>query len=108
MEYVDLMVRHELHGSWPRDLRAFVEDLLNKWCPPWIRNNYEVLSEDASEAEAELDRRIVPETDENISSKHRSAMSKKGSEPNLCLKKKVDRQKMLRPRLLLLSQFGRR
>ena len=47
------MVKHEYDGSWPAALRAFVEDPLNKWCPPWIRNNYQILNEEASDDEDE-------------------------------------------------------
>ena len=53
LEYLDVMVKHEYNGSWPAALRAFVEDPLNKWCPPWIRNNYHILNEDASDDDAE-------------------------------------------------------
>ena len=53
LEYIDVMVKHEYKGSWPAALRAFVQDPLNKWCPPWIRTNYEILNEDSSDDEME-------------------------------------------------------
>ena len=53
LEYIDLMVKQEYKGSWPAALRAFVEDPLNKWCPPWIRTNYQILNDTDSEDDDE-------------------------------------------------------
>ena len=44
-EYVHQMVAHYFHGDWPRALRAFVLDPTNRWCPKWVRRNYEMLND---------------------------------------------------------------
>ena len=43
------MVMHKFGSSYPRTLRAFVEQDMNKWCPPWIRTNYLILNEDSED-----------------------------------------------------------
>ena len=42
IEYIDNAVRDVYQGSYARALYAFVQDPTNKWCPPWIKINYEV------------------------------------------------------------------
>ena len=44
--YVDAVVTQYYKGSYPAALEAFVHDPLNKWCPTWIRRNYDVQNSD--------------------------------------------------------------
>ena len=45
-DYIDDIVRIFYKGSYPAALEAFVHDPLNKWCPTWIRRNYDVQNSD--------------------------------------------------------------
>ena len=45
-DYIDTVVRTFYKGSYPAALEAFVHDPLNKWCPTWIRRNYDVQNSD--------------------------------------------------------------
>ena len=45
-EYIDVLVREVYDGSYPKALHAFVLDPTNKWCPPWVKRNYENYNKD--------------------------------------------------------------
>ena len=45
-DYIDDVVKTFYKGSFPAALEAFVHDPLNKWCPTWIRRNYDVQNSD--------------------------------------------------------------
>ena len=45
-DYIDDVVREYYHGHWGAALAAFVKDPLQKWCPTWIKRNYEALNKD--------------------------------------------------------------
>jgi len=65
IDYIDDYVVEFFAGSWSEDLRQFVMDDLNAWCPVWVRRNYEVLNptdlepagDDPPETRAEARRR---------------------------------------------------
>ena len=48
-EYVDAAVR-EYYGSYARALADFVADRNNRWCPKWVRRNYEIQNKEAANA----------------------------------------------------------
>ena len=58
-DYIDDAVRLYFGGSWPKALHAFVSDESNKWCPTWIRRNYEVCNHEDSADGAVLEKRIA-------------------------------------------------
>ena len=41
-EYIDAIVRDSYRGLYGELLLDFVSDRKNKWCPKWIRRNYEI------------------------------------------------------------------
>ena len=41
-DYIDDVVKIHYKRSYTAALGAFVQDPLNKWCPTWIRRNYDV------------------------------------------------------------------
>ena len=43
-DYIDEVVDTFWEGSWSAAFREFVLDTQNKWCPPWIRRNYELVN----------------------------------------------------------------
>ena len=51
VEYVDAVCARQFGSSWPAFLRAFVADRTNKWCPDWIRRNYEYLNRQKADAD---------------------------------------------------------
>ena len=67
LEYIDVMVKEEYQGSWPAALRAFVQDPLNKWCPPWIRTNYQILNDADSDDDDEEGRQAGAKKTEQAS-----------------------------------------
>ena len=44
-DYIDDVVRDQFGNNWEDALRAFVTDKLQKWCPTWIKRNYEKLNQ---------------------------------------------------------------
>ena len=44
-DYIDDVVRDTFSHDWAAALLAFVKDPLQKWCPTWIKRNYETLNE---------------------------------------------------------------
>ena len=40
-EYIDTVVGTLFEGSYAAAFYAFVQDPTNKWCPPWVKRNYE-------------------------------------------------------------------
>ena len=47
-EYIDTVVRTLFEGSYAAAFYAFVQDPTNKWCPPWVKRNYENHNKDLS------------------------------------------------------------
>ena len=45
-EYIDAVVKKFFSGSYAKALEACVHDPINKWCPTWIRRNYDVQNSD--------------------------------------------------------------
>ena len=45
-EYIDVVIKAHFNGNYAKALEAFVHDSLNKWCPTWIRRNYDVQNSD--------------------------------------------------------------
>ncbi len=53
VDYLDEVCERQFGQSWPAFLRAFAAETTNKWCPTWIRRNYDFLNkldDDASSA----------------------------------------------------------
>ena len=46
-EYVDAAIEKYFDGDWPAALELFVSDPMNKWCPIWVRRNYEIMNPDS-------------------------------------------------------------
>ena len=42
-DYIDEVVRDCFENDWREALETFVKDDLQKWCPTWIKRNYEIL-----------------------------------------------------------------
>ena len=49
VDYIDSVCEHQFEKSWPDFLRAFVAAETNKWCPTWIRANYNFLNKQGEE-----------------------------------------------------------
>ena len=45
-EYIDTVVRTLFEGSYAAAFHAFLQDPTNKWCPPWVKRNYENYNKD--------------------------------------------------------------
>ena len=45
-EYIDAVVQQSYGGRYSELLLDFVNDRHNKWCPTWIRRNYEIQNKD--------------------------------------------------------------
>ena len=43
-DYIDEVCRHDYGNRWGAFLKAFVEDVKNLWCPPWIARNYKMIN----------------------------------------------------------------
>ena len=48
-EYIDMVVRQFYGGRYSELLLDFVNDRNNKWCPKWIRRNYEIQNKEREE-----------------------------------------------------------
>ena len=51
-EYLDRCCKKIYGGSWARFLAHFCRCPVNKWCPPWIKHNYEMKNREREEAGA--------------------------------------------------------
>ena len=47
--YIDAVVKQFYGGNWSDALEDFVHNSTNKWCPTWIRRNYDVFNSETSE-----------------------------------------------------------
>ena len=49
-EYIDLVARRHYGGYYSELLIDFVNDRNNKWCPKWIRRNYEIQNKEREQS----------------------------------------------------------
>ena len=41
-DYIHTMVAQHFNNDWREALRSFALDPKNRWCPTWLRHNYEI------------------------------------------------------------------
>lgn len=61
LDYVDDVCERQFGKSWTAFLRAFVAAETNKWCPPWIRHNYNFANRRAEEPEEDEEEEAPPD-----------------------------------------------
>ena len=84
-EYIDIVVRKHFNNNYAKALEAFVHDPINKWCPTWIRRNYDVQSTDQANDQDALavKRKYVFQDSESESEKREPIQDKSGNNEDL-------------------------
>ena len=75
--YIHRMVAEYYHNDWAAAFRAYVEDPKNRWCPKWIRHNYQMLN--ATSDEEAVQQSIAAATAEDVFNKFETDLLMHGS-----------------------------
>ena len=80
-DYIDAAVEQWYGGDWTKALREFVRDPTNKWCPRWVKNNYNMLNKEVDSSSEASDSPPAPAWHRHAAQKATQAAQAPGAAP---------------------------